>query len=152
MNTAAEDIVTEIVGLLQAPPMTSVAAAGVYRDLMQALQAEELPAVAIELGDEDSPERILIGTKTRRVEVRVTVLAKGETPYRQADAALLETHNRIFASQTVGGEWLSGLAMDINEGPTRRARNGFSEDVASITKTYLVTYRTAEHSLARWQP
>lgn len=152
MNTAAEDIVTEIVGLLQAPPMTSVAAAGVYRDLMQALQAEELPAVAIELGDEDSPERVLLGTKHRRVEVRVTVLAKGDTPYREADAALLETHNRIFASQSVDGEWLNGLAMDIVEGPTRRARNGYSEDLASVTKTYAVTYRTAEHSLARWQP
>lgn len=152
MNSAAEDMVSETVRVLTQPPMTSIAAASVYRDLMDALKSDLLPVVAVELGDEDSPQRVVLGTKDRRVELRVTVLAKGEVPYRQADAALVESHNRIFASQSVDGLWLNGLAMDIEEGPTRRARNGFAEDVASVTKTYVLTYRTAEHSLVRWQP
>lgn len=149
MASAAEDIVTEIVTLLTAPPLVSVPAARVYRDVIDARRVADMPCIAIEAGDEEAPTRSLIGVKDRRLQVDVTVLAKGQTPYAQADAALVESHNRIFGARAVSGLWLNGLALDVIEGPTRRTRDGVSEDVAAITKTYFVEYRTAEGSIER---
>ncbi len=147
MSSAAEDIVTQIIATLTSPAMTSVPAAGVYRDIMDARRSAQMPCVCVEAGDEDAPVRALIGIKDRKLDVQVTVLANGSNPYGQADAAVIETHARLFAAAVVGGEMLNGLALDIIEGPTRRSRDGMDEDIAAITKTYTIEYRTAEDSL-----
>jgi hypothetical protein len=149
MASAAEDIVTEIVTLLTVPALVSVPASRVFRDVIDARRVADMPCIAVEAGDEDAPARSLIGVKDRRLQVDVTVLAKGVTPYAQADAVLVESHNRIFGAQTLSGMWLNGLALDVIEGPTRRARDGVSDDVAAITKTYVIAYRTAERSIER---
>jgi hypothetical protein len=147
MSSATEDIVTEIITTLTTPAMSSVPAASVFRDIMDARRSAQMPCVCVEAGDEDAPVRALIGRKDRRLDVHITVLAKGSNPYGQADAAVIETHARLFASPVVGGEILNGLALDIVEGPTRRSRDGMDEDIAAITKTYTIEYRTAEDSL-----
>lgn len=149
MPSAAEDIVTEIITLLTVPPLVAVPAASVYRDLLDARTAGHLPCVAVETGDEDPPVRTLIGVKDRRLEVQVTVLAKGSNPYLQADPAVLEIADRILAAPRVDGMSLNGLALDVQEGPTRRQREGMSEDLAAVTKIYIVEYRTSEISIER---
>jgi hypothetical protein len=147
MPSAAEDIVQEIEAMLKLPPMVSVPAARVHRDLMEAIRSEAFPAIAIEAGDEPAPVRALLGgadngRKDRRVEINVTVLAKGSNPFGQADAALLEAFGRIMHDPH-----LNDRAMDLLEGPTRRQREGLSEDLGAVTKTFIVEYRTAERSL-----
>jgi hypothetical protein len=148
-SSAAEDIVTELIHLLKVPPLSAVPAASVYRDLMDARSSAHLPCIALETGDEPAPVRNLIGLKDRRVEVEVTVLAKGSTPYQQADAAVVELTQRILGAPRVAGMVLNGLALDILEGPTRRQREGLSEDLAAVTKTFVVEYRTPEGSIER---
>jgi hypothetical protein len=147
MASAAEDIVSQIITTLTSPAMTSVPAANVYRDILDARRADQMPCVCVEAGDEDAPIRALIGRKDRKIDIQITVLAKGTNPYAQADAAVVETHARLFASPIVGGEILNGLALDILEGPTRRNRDGMDEDIAAVTKTYTIEYRTAEDSI-----
>jgi hypothetical protein len=149
MSSAAQDIVDEVITLLTVPPLDSVPAARVYRDIVDARRATQMPCLVVEAGDEDTPDRILIGILGRRLQVEITVLAKGVAPYAQADAALVESHNRLLGAQTVAGLWLNGLAEDITEGPTRRLRDGMAEDLAAITKTYVIAYRTAERSIER---
>ena len=147
MASGAEDIVTEIITQLTVPPMTSVPAARVFRDLMDARRATDMPCISVEAGDEDAPVRALIGRKDRRLDVQITVLASGSSPYTQADAALVESHARMLGAPVVAGLSLNGLALDVVEGPTRRSRDGMNEDIAAVTKTYTIEYRTAEDSL-----
>lgn len=147
MTSAAHDIVSEIVNVLKNPAMDAVPASAIYRDLMDARRSAHMPCIAVELGDEDAPVRNLIGFKDRRLTVDVTVLAAGSDPYGQADAAMVEAFYRIMSAATPGGEILSGRALDIVEGPTRRQREGMAEDLAAVTKTYTVEYRTQEGSL-----
>ena len=42
----------------------------------------------------------------RFVDVRVTTIAKGASPYTAADAALVESHARVMADRTLGGRCL----------------------------------------------
>jgi hypothetical protein len=49
--------------------------------------------------------------------------------------------------QSSAAKFSTVLALDIVEGPTRRSRDGMDEDIAAVTKTYTIEYRTAEDSL-----
>jgi hypothetical protein len=147
VTSAAHDIVSEIFSVLTTPAMDSVPATAIYRDLMDARRSTHMPCIAIELGDEDAPVRSLIVMKDRKLTVEVTVLASGSDPYGQADAAVVESFNRIMSAATPGGAILSGRALDIIEGPTRRQRDGLAEDLAAVTKTYTIEYRTQDRSL-----
>lgn len=138
MTSKAEQITQAVVAALTTPAMTSGAA--VYRDLTDALASESWPAVLVETGDEEAPERVTIGHKSRRVEIRVTVLEAGG--YADADAVLVESFNRLSADPSLGG-----LAFEFEEGPTLRSREGAAENVVSIVKSYIYQYRTTEASL-----
>lgn len=140
MTSKAEQITQAVVTALTVPTMTSVPTARVFRDLTDALASESWPAIVVETGDEDAPERITIGHKSRRVEIRVTVLEAGG--YADADAALVESFNRLAADPSLGG-----LAFEFEEGPTLRSREGASENVVSIVKSYVYQFRTTELSL-----
>lgn len=138
MTSKAEQITQAVVAALTTPAMTSGAA--VYRDLTDALASESWPAVLVETGDEEAPERVTIGHKSRRVEIRVTVLEAGG--YADADSVLVESFNRLSADPSLGG-----LAFEFEEGPTLRSREGAAENVVSIVKSYIYQYRTTEASL-----
>lgn len=142
MTSKAELITQAIVTALTVPAMSSVPAARVFRDVHGALQADLLPAVAVETGDEDTPDRRTTRHKLRYLDVNVTVVAKGESPYTEADAALVESFGRLMADRTLGG-----LALELQEGPTRRERSAAEEQIAAVTKTYRVQYHTTEESL-----
>jgi hypothetical protein len=147
MQSAGYDIVTELLAVLQNPPLDAVPAARVFRDMMDAKRAGDMPCLVIETGDEPEPIRDSFGAKSRVAQIEVTVLATGSDPYGQCDAALCESFNRIFYHWREAGGFLNGRAIDILEGETRRQRDGFAEDLAAITKIYNVEYRTAEDSL-----
>lgn len=142
MTSKAEAITQAIVAALTVPAMSSVPAGRVYRDLHGALQSDLLPAVAVETGDESTPERRTTRHKLRVLDVQVTVVAKGASPYTIADPALVEAFSRLMADRTLGG-----LALELQEGPTRRERGPAEEQVGAITKTYQVQYHTTEESL-----
>ena len=142
MASVAEQIADAVVAKLTVPPMSTVPAARVFRDVMRARRATELPAVAVETGDEVSPVRSLITKKDRRIEIQVSFIAKGDSPYTQCDPALVESHGRIIADLSLGG-----LAMDILEGPTYRTRDGVDSDYGEVKKTYVIEYRTDEAAI-----
>lgn len=142
MTSKAEAITQAVVSALTVPPMTSVPAARVYRDLHGAMQADDLPAIAVETGDEDTPDRRTTRHKLRWLDLQVTVVARGASPYTAGDAALVEAFGRVFADRSLGG-----LAMEVLEGPTRRERSPAEQQVGAVTKTYRIQYTTLEESL-----
>lgn len=121
--------------------LSTVSAKSVHRDLHGALNAETLPAVAIETGDEDEPQRI--GRMQRTVEIRVTVLAQGANPFGAADPIVVESFDALTADPTLGG-----LASHFDEGMTLRQREDAETNLVSVTKIYQYRYYTTEASLA----
>lgn len=140
MTSKAERIADAVHAALITPAMSSVPAARVFRDLHGAIASDVLPAIAVETGDEDAPVRIVLGHKERTTEVRVIVVAQGA--YSDADAALVESFNRLAADPTLGG-----LVFELDEGPTRREREPGESQLFGVTKVYRAQYRTTESSL-----
>ena len=140
MTSKAESITQAVVTALGTPTMTAVPTARVFRDLKDALASDQWPAIVVETGDEQEPVRALIGYKMRRVDVLMTILADGG--FADADAALVEAHNRLAADPTLGG-----LAFEFDELETTHTREGAAQNVVSVTKTYQYSFRTTEASL-----
>lgn len=141
MASRAELIMQALVTALTVPPMTSVPAASVFRDLDSAISSG-FPAIVIEEGNEPAPGLSVISRAARELDFRVSVLIKGSSPYSLADAPLIEAYDRIMADRT-----LAGKAQEIVEGETSRERAVLEKPVAVVTKTFTVRYRTAETSL-----
>ena len=145
MSTLAEQIAVAIVATMTTPPMSSVPAARVFRDPDDALRSEVMPCIVVEMGDEPSPREVLIGRQDREIEIRVTTLATGTSSssgQTQADAASLESYNRIFADRTLGG-----LALNIIEGPVQRISETSGDRLASVTRQFGIEYRTTTDRL-----
>lgn len=142
MSSKAEQIAGAVYTALTTPAMSAVPAARVFRDLTDALSTGLFPAVAVTLGDEREPQQTMIGHKDRFVDIDITVLASGSNPYTAADAAVVESFNRLFADRTLGG-----VALDILEGVTVRDDEGAADNVASVRKTYTIHYRTGQDSI-----
>lgn len=144
MSSVAEQIAEKFVTLASVPAMSSTEA--IFRDINRALTSAEQPSVAIELGDEVQPSRVLISKYDRRVEIAVQIISGGvigdDSPYTSGDAVMTELHARIMADPTLGG-----IAMDVIEGPTQRTREQAEDDYARVRKTYFVEYRTAPEIL-----
>lgn len=140
MTSKAEQIAAAVATKLTTPTMTAVPSARVYRDLTDALAEALWPAIVVETGDEQEPVRVTIGHKMRRVDVMMTVLAEGA--FSNADAALVEAHNRLSADPTLGG-----LAFEFDELETSRTREGAAQNVVSVVKGYRFSFRTTEASL-----
>lgn len=142
MSASRAEAITQAIFALLADEDGPIEGVSVHRDLHGALSAGSLPAIVVETGDEPAPSHVAIGVKTRAVEVIVSVVARGASPYTEADAALLEAHDRIMADRSLGG-----LAIEIAESFTRRSRVDAEQQVGEIAKSYLVQYVTTEISL-----
>lgn len=140
MALVADQLADAVVAKLTVPPMSSVPAASVYDDLVDALAAGAAPAIAVEVGDEGEPLPAAIGQIDRTVDIRVSAIAAGA---RAAVGAIVdESFGRLIADRTLGG-----LALLMEEGPTEREVEGNNEILRLVTKTYRYTYRTALDAL-----
>lgn len=140
MPSRAERIADAVLLCLTEPAMASVEPQAVHRELRGALQSQHLPAIAIELGNEPTPERHTFVHLHRTIDVRVTVLANGG--YAAADGAHVESSDRLFSDPTLGG-----LAIELIEGPVVREREDADRSRVSITHTYQYRYRTTDGSI-----
>lgn len=139
MTSRAEAIAQAVHSRLSA--LSTVPVKNVHRDLHGAIASGALPAVAIETGDEDEPQRI--GRMQRTVEIRVVVLAQGANPFSAADPIVVESFDVLTADPTLGG-----LASHFDEGMTLRQREDAEQNLVSVTKIYQYRYYTTETSLA----
>lgn len=146
MSSKAEQIAQAFVALATSPVLAAIPAARVFRDINRAMATDELPAMAIEMGNETAPARNLIRHEDRSIAIYVHILSKAApaeaSPYTSGDAAMVEFHARVLADLTLGG-----LALDVREGETLRNREMLGDDLAQVRKTYNVEYRTAVGTL-----
>lgn len=140
MTSKAERIASAVAGLLTVPAMTNVPPSRVFRDLYGAIGAGALPAIAVETGNEEPGDRVVLGFVERVLDVRLHVISMGE--YAAADAALVEAYTRIAANPT-----LSGLSFDFQDAGTQRERDEAERRICLTTKTLRYRYRTTEESL-----
>lgn len=140
MSSGALVAYNALVGTLTVAPLTC--GYTVYDNRLSPLERGNLPAIAVEMGDEPAPtgEAITIGQVLRYLDVTTTVLVDSATPYSAADDALIEMHDLIVDDLTLGG-----ACEFVEEGDTTRARD--DAGVGYITKTWRVAYRTQRHSL-----
>lgn len=149
MTTKALQIRDAIVTLLRASTCGGVPSDRVYVDLDDDIEGEteELPAIDVSLGDEDS-QRGVIGLRQRMVQVSVTVFSAATKGVGAADAvtnadpALAELHRRIVAEVTLGG-----LSFDLQDTGPKRERYKLDKSMLKTRITYDVQYDTTETSL-----
>lgn len=142
-TSRAEDIAREMVKALSDPPMTAVAS--VHRDLIGALQsgnANAMPAVAVEVGNEDPPEEITIGRKMRAVYIDVHALQSGPDAASAVDAIALQAYNRIMQSSA-----LRAMIFELEEGGVSRENGVAGARIALVTRTWRVRYSTTASSI-----
>ena len=132
----------ELMDLLTGPPMETIAAESMYRNLDAAINGG-FPALVLEEGDEPTPGLESTGSANRHLNVQVRIVIKGDQPYSLADEPLMEAYGRIMNDRTV-----SGLAIDLREGPTKRERGMLEKPVGIITKNFLVQFETGQDSLS----
>lgn len=147
MSSKAFQINEAMQALFETPALTGIGAGGVVDDPDYAYEVSDLPMVAVYMGDEDAPNRSLIGVHDHTITMTVRITAKkggtsGKSALGSCDALLVQVHNRLMADLTLGGK-----AMDNRAGPTRRTRDVLEVPVAYTEIDYAVDYRTTTTSL-----
>ncbi|MEW6314637.1 MAG: hypothetical protein AB1513_11460 [Pseudomonadota bacterium] len=142
MSSRALQIRDAVVALLTTPPLTGIGAGGVSVDPDYAFAITDLPAVAVYLGDEQAPDRSLIGALDHRLTVTVRVISGGGDAFATGDAVLVQCFNRIMTDLTLGG-----MALDMTQQGTRRTRDLLEKPVAVTEMDFAADYRTATTSL-----
>lgn len=140
MTSRAEQITAAVLAALATPTIAGVSA--IDRDMHTVLNAGRFPAIVVETGNEEPPVRGVIGHKMRVVEVTVSVIAAGASPYTVADPFVLAAFDRLAADPSLGG-----LAFEFDEGETRRGRLDADRPIGVVSKSYLYKFRTTESSL-----
>jgi hypothetical protein len=147
MSSKALQIAEAVQALFETPALTGIGAGGVVDDPDYAFSADDLPMVAVYLGDESSPERTLINAHDHTVVVTVRVTAKkggvtGKSALLSCDPLMVATHARLMTDLTLGGK-----ALDIRQQSTRRQRDVMEVPIAYVEVDYAVDYRTSTTSL-----
>lgn len=142
MSSKALQIRDKVILLLTTPALTGIGSGGISVDPDYAFESRDLPAVAVYLGDEDPPQRVMIGSMDRRVMLKVKIISKGDDAFASADALMVLVHNRIMTDPS-----LAGLVMDIQQHGTLRSSDVLQSPVAVTEMDYAVEYRTNETSL-----
>lgn len=146
MTTKALQIRDAVVALMTASAVAGVAAGSVYKDWPFHIKPEDVPAICVELGDEQGPVRFVIGALDRTLQLKVSIISKGALPATDAttaaDAVVAEAHRRVVADLTLGG-----LAMDVTQDGINRRRDVLEVPVLITEMHYSVLYRTTNLSL-----
>ena len=139
-DSRALDIYQACIAALTTPAMTAIPT--VYDNRLVPVERDELPAVAVEMGDEPEPdtEGRTIGTVARELTVDAHILIDSATPYSAADAAVQEVYGLLLADRTLGG-----LATEVREPSISRQRD--DAGVGRVTLSFRVEFRTAAGSL-----
>jgi hypothetical protein len=147
MSSKSLQIAEAIQALFETPALTGIGTGGVVDDPDYAYRVEDLPMVAVYMGDETAPDRGVISMHDNTATITVRVTAKkggvsGKSALASCDPLVVATYNRLMAAPTLGG-----LAFDIQKQSTRRSRDVIEVPVAYTEIDYAVQFRTTDTSL-----
>ena len=112
-----------------------------YRSRTRAVAADAALALLVRPVAE-TPEQIVITFMDRRLDVELSILARGDIPDSLADATVVSAHGKLMADRTLGG-----AALDVEEGPTEWDFAAADTDLCEVRMRFTVAYRTADNSL-----
>lgn len=141
-QSTAFQVVLAVKELLTIPAMAAVDANDVHIDPIFPADVANGAALNIELGDDVSPDRSVIGMKDRATELKLTAIATGTDATLSADAVIFEANARLMADESLGG-----LCDELSELGVSRFNEANGKRLAVIEKTYLVKYRTSENTI-----
>jgi hypothetical protein len=141
MSTRALQIRDSILVKLRAASVAGVTSDRVFSDLKPALLSALRPAIVVDMGDEETPER-KYGKVHRGQSITVRIIEDAADPYAALDPIRIAAHALIMADKT-----LSGLCETIEEGATSRERADLDVPIGSLTTTYLARYTTTAELL-----
>jgi len=141
MTTRALSIRNALIDALQDAEPASVEAEHIHTDLRQALGKSQRPAIVVEMGDEDAPEREY-NTRRRAVALTVRLLADGTDPFAVIDPIREAAHAAIMADKTLGG-----ICDNLEEGSTSRERADLDVPLGAVTTVYRAVYTTTGEAL-----
>lgn len=141
-QSAAFQIVLAVKELLTEPVMASVVASDVRIDPIFPSDVASGTALNVELGNDDPPDRFVIGMKDRFTELKLTAIATGANATANVDAVIYEANSRLMADETLGG-----LCYELSELGVSRFNEANGKRLAVIEKIYLVKYRTSDNSI-----
>lgn len=129
-----ESILSTLVTTLNGSPSIG---APVYRSRVAPLARGEAPAVIIE-PVQDQANQIVIPKLDWALQVRVSVIVRGDVPDQAADTLVASVHKKIMSDLTVGG-----YAYDVQPMSTGFEILDGDMPAGVITSDFLVLYRTS---------
>lgn len=122
--------------------VTGVLDANIYRSRVEPLSRGKSPAIVVEpLSDSADPS--MTGVMFWTLQVRLSVIVRGDPPDQVADPILESIHSKIAADLSLGG-----LAMDIQPSNVTFELIEGDQPVGIISLDYRVQYRTSADSLS----
>lgn len=123
-----ETLKTNLVGMTPTTP--------IHRSRSAALQRQESPAICIE-PILDTPDPSVIGVIQWKLQLRVAVIVRGDTPDQLADPIVNGLHAVMLADKSLGG-----LIMDIEPSSVKFKIFEADQPGGVIECEYRIDYRT----------
>lgn len=138
MSSIREQITQYVVTKAQ---VTGVAANGVYRDRLTAVQRQEGVVVLVQEKAEVVENRNT-GVVVRDLEEEIVLIVRSDTPSATADPVLVALSNALTKDQTLGG-----LADRIIEEGTEWTYADADVPVTEVSVKYRIRYMTSTQAL-----
>lgn len=113
----------------------------IYRSRTEAFTRAETPALLIE-PVQDLARQDTINNYQWELLVRITVIARGDTPEQQVDSTLQDMHSKLFSDNTLGG-----LAQDIDSVSVQFDYQDGDQPMGLVMCDYRVRYRTTINAI-----
>ena len=135
MTTKRESILAAIKTTLAG---TTGVGTRIWRSRVQALSRQESPAIVIEPISDAAEQNTSLPKLDWSLNVRVSVIVRGDVPDQQADATVESLHAKMMADLTLGG-----YAYDVQPTGVSFELVEADQPAGVIGCDFLVRYRTA---------
>ena len=139
MTTKREQILDQIKTVLTS---TAGVSSRVYRSRVVPLARNESPALVIEPVSDNAQSVLTLPKIEWSLQVRVSVIVRGDVPDEVADPIVESLHSKITADLT-----LNGHAIDVQTSGVEFALLDADQPAGIISCNYLIRYRTETDDL-----
>jgi len=138
MSTRALAIRNTLIEALRTAAPGGMAADHIHTDLRQALGINQRPAIVVEMGDEDAPERDY-SARRRALALTVRVLADGADPFAVLEPLRAGAHAAVMGARQAAGRIAGGAvtpsaqADKVNVSALTAMVGGLVTPIAAVT-------------------
>jgi hypothetical protein len=134
MTTVRENIIEDIMSSLAG---TTNVSSRIYRNRVVPISRGESPALIVEVVSDTPEQETSLPTLTWSLQIRISVIVRGDEPDEVADPIVESLHSKIMADLTLGGN-----CFDVQPGTVSFEMIDADQPAGVISCDYLVKYRT----------